>query len=232
MWVVFDQPKWFVSAVNICASFLDDVRIKAEDGKLEINELDPTRICWIGAEFEPEIQRPGEIYVNVHELKRVLKFVKDNLILRTHENRLEIKSDNTSFKIPILPELEKEEKPQEGLEYKCMASLQVKLLKEAIKRAEIVSDELEIHVKGTRLVFKAESDLGEMTYDVSEDCAVQGEEDVVSRYTLSYLRDFVRHLPNDREIDLGLRTDYPLKALMIFNEFDSIKFILAPRIRD
>ena len=110
-------------------------------------------------------------------------------------------------------------------------------LSEAVGVADLVSDHIQITAGNDKesVIFSAEGDTDDADYTISGDSLVTNEisdADAETLLSLEYLKELVKPMPDDAEIQIRFGTEFPIIMDWSANEdCIEVKQLLAPRIQ-
>lgn len=244
--LALSEPKYLKDTISIISELVNEAIFKINKEGIELVAMDPANVSMILFKLsssiftEYKIKEPIELGINLTDLKQILKRANtsDTVSLSmVGKGKLKIMFSGTTkrkFFLSIIDVDSKEQKVPE-LTFQAELKLDSKMLENAIKDADIVSDSLSFVVEKDKLTVKAEGDLSQSEIEIpsGEDVSIVLNEDVEklkSKYSIEYLKKMMSatKISNNCEVKFG--NEYPL--WLEFNEPDkvSLSFILAPRV--
>jgi len=148
-------------------------------------------------------------------------------------------SSTRKFALPVLSLTEEELPSIDQLEFKAKVEIASDAFKKAIEDAKLVSDEVIFEATKDKLIIKAEGEISSTEIEFSKDQEslfdlqiAEGEEKVVARYPLDYLRNMAIAARVADYVTIEWSTDYPAK--LTFKETDKVilEFVVAPRVTE
>src|SRR3989338_9827293 len=154
----------------------------------------------------------------------------DRLILGLSESEMKISFKGElerQFKLPLLDISEGELKLPET-KYEAQVEINARLLKEALKDASLFSSSVVLKTKGDKFFVESRGSAGVLHISSAQakGVKVKSKEEVVSKYSLTYLQNIVKEANPDSTILLELKTDSPMKASYTIGKSE-IRFYLA-----
>lgn len=115
-----------------------------------------------------------------------------------------------------------------------LSNVPVTDLQRGIKACDMVSEHVDFEVGTDEMTVEmhAEGDTDDAQLQLHDgDTGLSADEAVSARYSLEYLKEMVKGLPNDGTVDLHLKTDFPARMEYEHPDFDAKGMMfLAPRI--
>jgi proliferating cell nuclear antigen len=229
---------------------VDETQFTATPDELEINAMDPGRVCMmrltVKKENFDEYKCPKEtkVGVNLEDLDKILKrsSAEDSVELdfnaKEQKIRVKLKRDNTTrtraFSLAAIT-TQIAEVPVGGLleiQYDSTWDIEPQFLIDAVKDAEIYSDALAIETKeGKLLKFSSIGQIGEMNYEMElselPDHNVRGKNS--GAFSLGFLKAILKIASVTERLEMALKTDYPLRLKIDLIEGGVLQYYLAPR---
>jgi proliferating cell nuclear antigen len=156
----------------------------------------------------------------------------DKMKIDLTESEMLIEIDNEvkrSFKLPLL-DLSDEEVKLPEYSFDARIKINARLLKEALKDAALFSSTVVLKVEKNKFLIEAKSSAGTLLAATkSKGISIEAKQDVISKYSLSFLQNIVKGAENESEITLELKSDTALKASYAIGK-SRIEFFLAHMI--
>ena len=241
--IVLAEPKYLRESINVVSNLINDAKVLVTQDKLTIIEMDPANVCMVCFELLSsacvEFQAiETKFNINIMNLKTILKNAKESDLIEIikEENNLIITLKGKSIrKYEIkLPEEEQSSTTMPNLDFKTTVIMPSHILQDQIK---------EMHTIGISAIFESKKNLFELlTKDDSIKLTIPNkEEDNISiicveesktRYSLDYLNIIAESKKVAPIVKLGFSNNYPLKVEYELTDKLSLKWILAPRIKN
>lgn len=242
------EPKLFANCFVAISNMIDEACLIASEEGLHLRAMDPAHVALVDfsmkKDFFDEFNVQGEIKMGL-DLSRFCTILKrgggsDSMFLKlsSESSALEIKFENSStrtFRMPLI-EVSEEELKVPSLDFPAMVEIEPKILEEAIKDAEIVSDHVVFSIDGENFYIAAGGELGEAEVKISKNEAISfsvsppsGEEKVKSMFSIEYLKDMIKASDIASTVRIHLGNNIPVKLEFIASGVE-LSFLLAPRI--
>jgi proliferating cell nuclear antigen len=229
---------------------VDETQFTATPDKLEINAMDPGRVCMMRLTIKKEhfdeykCQKETKVGVNLEDLNKILKrgsaedSVELDFNVKEQKIRVKLKRDTTtrtrSFSLAAITTQIAEVPVNSLLEihYDSTWDIEPQFLIDAVKDAEIYSDALTIETEqGKLLKFSSIGQIGEMNYEVElselPDHSVRGKNS--GTFSLVFLKSILKISSVTERLEMALKTDYPLRLKVDLIEGGVLQYYLAPR---
>jgi proliferating cell nuclear antigen len=237
MLIQLNNPVLLSKAVEIISELVTEVRIKFSEFGLSIVAIDPANVAMVGfripktafSRFEAGEETIG---INLDSLKQILKRCGSgsSLILEKKENLLSIQIQDRikrNFTLSLI-EIDSEEKQIPDLEYSSKVEINSVDLVSSIEDCSVVSDACSFIIKEGKFILEAKG-INSAYSEFSGDEAKIEAEDSKSRYSLEYLKKFMKGAKISDKTILEFATDHPLRV-DFRGEHSELIFILAPRV--
>lgn len=256
---IIDAKIW-KGVIEAIATIIEETTITADDDGLKLTAFDQSRICLIHLDLNKNLFNPYscpdavKFRVALEDLVKIGKraAANDNITLShdPQKNQLLLKmrrekpKSTRQFKLGLQKVEEEEENIDVNdlnLELTGLVEIDPGLFDEAIKDAEIYSDDLEIQVlEDNQLVFAAEGDMGEMEYELGADSLdkIETKGDSKAKYALQYLKKIfkIMSVSSTSVMEMGnqspVRFTFTIEGEIDGNhtEFGKIVYFLAPKV--
>jgi proliferating cell nuclear antigen len=243
--VSMSDPKVWKTFVSSVTALIEEAAFSFSPDGIKMKAMDPSKISMVDFELSPEafdeysVKEKTVIGIKLTELERALSRMrsKDRLTLEidTEKNRLNLVFKGASTRklgIPILS-MEEEEFPEPKLNFTAKVTVQADVLKDGLKDAGMVAENVRLHADKNSFSIVAESDRG-----TSELVLAKGDEGLIDLsvsepataiYSVKYLSDMIGGASASDRITLKFSTDLPLEIdFEIAN--GKFRFLLAPRV--
>lgn len=240
---VLADPKLLKSSIDAISNMIDEAGVSVSDAGLRLRAMDPAHVALVDFELKKEAFDKFEVKgslvlgLDLDRLNTILKRTgtsdKISLALDEEANSLRIKFENTStrtFNLPLI-EVSEEELKVPNLDFPCIIELSPRIISEAIKDAEIISDHVTLRADEEYLYVAAKGDLGNVEVTVAKEEAVQFEtkQECRSMFSIEYLKDMVKASDIANSVRLSLGDNIPVKMDFLAPNA-RLSFLLAPRI--
>lgn len=243
----------FKDAVGIISELVTEAQFNVSSEALELVALDPATVAMVdfkllaSAFSEYDVEGSETLAINLMNLKQVLRRASgsDSLVLKTHENKLEIVIKGTStrtFHLPLI-DFEQDKKSVPNISFAATITTTSSQFSDAIDDADIVAESVALVAEEKNFSVQAEGDLSKVNIDIpqDEDTKIVFEDEVdgepvkapiKARFSIEYLKKIVQASKLADKVTLNFRTDHPLRAeYRVLNKLQMV-FILAPRVEN
>lgn len=222
----------------------EDTAIQLTNDGIMITAMDPAQVSMVvfrllTPAFESyKLSKEGIIGIDMERLNQVLKQVNpdDSLTLKVDENTFKLTARSRStrtFSIPLM-EISEDAKKPPTLEFTSSVVVSGDVLAQAFDDAAVVADSLVMLTEDNKLNIIAAGDLGkvEVTLEAGDDALkeIRVKERTKSRYAIDYLQKIIKGAKLANDVQLNLRSDYPLQVDFSLQDLARLSFILAPRV--
>jgi len=247
--IKLENSKILKVLIETLSNIIDETVLKITPNELVIKAMDPSRICLLKirmAKFDfDEFDCKGEISIglNLDDLNKILKRSgkDDSIELSFKENSQKLKIQfarekrKRTFSLSVL-DLDIEEIPMDNLltiDYETEWKMNLEILVEAIKDAEIYSELINIKViENQGIIFSSIGQIGEMEYSLEVDDLI--ENNIYGESEGAFSTDFLKKIFKLSSIietfTISAKTDNPLRIDFEFLEGGVLNYFLAPRI--
>lgn len=237
MLIQFENPSLFSKVIEIISELVTEVRIKINESGLSITSIDPANVSMVNfimpkKSFSLFKSNEEVLGIDLDSFKKILKRVNPSstLLLEKKDNYLNIQIQDKikrSFNLGLI-EIESEEKEIPNLEFSSMVEVDSKDFSDSIEDCSIVSDACSFIILNDRFIIESKG-LNSARSEFSGDEAKITAENCKSRYSLEYIKKFLKGAKLVEKIILKFANDHPLR-MDIKNELMSLSFLLAPRV--
>jgi proliferating cell nuclear antigen len=249
-----DQIRVLRVIIETLASIVTEAKFKVTPKGLVILAFDDSRICLLQLKIKEEdfdafsCDEKLDIDLNIDDLDKILKrsTLNDSLEMsfNKEDNKIKIKLQREiqeekkltrTFSL-VLSENEIEDLPLGRLyeiEYNARWEIDSSFLVEAIKDAEIYSEVLSLKAtEGEGLLFTSIGSIGEMEYllDLDDLKSSNIDETCMGSYSLDFLKAILKISSITLNLEMGLKSDYPLKIIFKLENNCELSLFLAPRV--
>ena len=225
------------SSIEAISSFIPEGNFRFNEKGVHFRAIDPSQVVLVDyfiekSAFDAFDIEPSFVGVNLSEMNKIISraLPDDRLILGLSESEMKISFKGElerQFKLPLLDISEGELKLPET-KYEAQVEINARLLKEALKDASLVSSSVVLKTKGDKFFVESRGSAGVLNISSAQakGVKVKSKEEVVSKYSLTYLQNIVKEANPDSTILLELKTDSPMKASYTIGKSE-IRFYLA-----
>jgi len=238
-----DEPKILSDAVSIISELVTEVRAKVNKQGFSIVAIDPANVALIAlklptsafSQFNLTSDDGEELGINLEDLKAILRRCNtgSSLVLQKDGNMLKVDIQDKikrSFSLALI-EIESEEKQQPKLEFVSRIEIDSLTLADVISDAAIVADACTFisDKKKNIFIIEAKGNLNSARAEFTSDEAKLEVEDAKAKFSLEYLKKFMKAAKLSEKAVLQFSTDYPMQ-IDFKNPRLELSFILAPRV--
>jgi len=237
---IFDI-KSFRTIFEAIFNLVDEVAIGVDEEGMKLRTMDPGHVVLVDLRFTQdffddfEVQGNNKIGIDLGRFVKYLKRFKDEatIELPENENMLEISEDMKTFRMPLI-EVSEEELKVPSLDFPAMIEIEPNILEEAIKDAEIVSDNITFSIDGENFCISANDEVygsAEITVPSYEALQFKIKEATTYRsmFNIEYLKSMVKAGKAASTVRVHLGNNIPVKLEFIATGV-KLSFLLAPRI--
>ncbi|WEL22832.1 DNA polymerase sliding clamp [Halorhabdus sp. BNX81] len=233
------------TALDSVSVLVEECKLRLEEDGLEIRAVDPANVGMVdltlsAAAFESYETDGGVIGVNLSRLEDIAGMAdSDQLIhleLDEETRKLEIAIDGLEYTLALIdPDSIRQEPDLPDLDLASEIVLEGRDVDRAVTASDMVSDHVALGVDETDELFyvDAEGDTDDVHLEL-------GREDLIdltagsarSLFSLDYLKDMNKAIPNDAEVTMELGEEFPVKMHFDIAEGQgSVTYMLAPRVQ-
>lgn len=225
------------ASIEALSSFIPEGNFRFNEKGVHFRAIDPSQVVLVDylidrSAFDAFDVEPSFVGINLFELNKIISraMPEDKLTLGLSESEMKIglKGEmERSFRLPLLDIAEGELKLPEA-KYDAQVEISAHLLKEALKDAALFSSSVVLKTKGDKFFLESKGPAGVLNISSAQakGVKVKSKEEVVSKYSLTYLQNIVKEAGSDSTVLLELRTDAPMKASYSIGKSE-IRFYLA-----
>jgi proliferating cell nuclear antigen len=232
-------------ALDSVSVLVDECKIRLNEDELVIRAVDPANVGMVdltleAAAFESYEADGGVIGVNLSRLENIASMADSgdlvDMELNEETRKLHIQIDGLSYTLALIdPDSIREEPDIPDLDLSADIVPEGAQIDRGITAADMVSDYIRLRVDEAdeTFVIEAEGDTDDVDFVLSREDLIDldaGPAD--SLFSLDYLKDMNKAIPNDAEVRVELGDDFPVKMHYDFAEgLGHVTFMLAPRIQ-
>lgn len=239
MIVKLDKPKLLADAVSIISELVLEVKIKLLEDGMSILAVDPANVGMVifklpKESFSEYEAGKEEWSINLEDLKKVLKraSASSSIMFEQEDNQLNISiydSIKRNFVLSLI-NIDSEDKKEPELNFVCNVELNSEVFSQSVEDCAVVADSCSLIAGESFFIIEATGSLNSFRAEFSEgDSVIKGIGK--SRYSLEYLKKFIKAQKISDKVILRFSDDYPLRVDFP-GEKMGIGFILAPRVEN
>jgi proliferating cell nuclear antigen len=224
---------------------VDECKIHLEEDGLSIRAVDPANVGMVDLTldrdaFESYEADGGLIGVNLSRLEDIAGMADAgqlvHLELDEETRKLHIHIDGLEYTLALIdPDSIRQEPDIPELDLPAEIVIEGRDIDRAVKAADMVSDHIALGVdaEGGFFYVDAEGDTDDVHFELDEeDLLSLRAGDAHSLFSLDYLKDMNKAIPNDAEVTVDLGEEYPVKLhFEIAEGLGQVTYMLAPRIQ-
>lgn len=258
--VKINDSKVVKGIFDAVSAIISETLLKVTADGINLTAMDLSHICLVSLNLhkddldEFETDQDYELGINLEDLVKILKRSGSNdAIIFSHdpkEKKLIIEmlpeSGKKARKFTMaLIDIEGEDinmESLEAMEFDNKCTMEIKILDEAIKDAEIFAEVLQIKVqdspdsKEKSLNFSTTGNIGDMDYELENELLAEKDfsNESLGIFAISFLKNILKSSAVANKVKMELKSEAPLK--MDFNFIDleksRILYFLAPRVEE
>ena len=232
-----DDPKLISDAVSVISEIVSEVRIKLLEDGMSIIAIDPANVAMVifklPKESFLEYETNNEVWgVNIDDLKKILKRagVSANVVLEEENGKLKVTILDRVKRIfnLALIEISSEDKEIPELNFAARVEMSANDLSQAVEDTSVVADSCSLISSEGMFAVEGSGNLNSARAEFSgENVEIFGMGK--SKYSLEYLKKFIKATKISERVVVNFSDDYPLR-LDFPGERMGIGFVLAPRV--
>jgi len=233
------------AALDSVSVLVDECKIRLEDDGLTIRAVDPANVGMVdlslsAAAFESYETDGGVIGVDLSRLEDIAGMAAtDQLVeleLDEKTRKLHIQFDGLEYTLALIdPDSIRQEPDLPDLDLSAEIVLEGRDIDRAVKAADMVSDHIALGVDADAEQFyvDAAGDTDDVHFELDHgDLIALTAGDAHSLFSLDYLKEMNKAIPNDAEVTLELGEEFPVKMHFDIAEGQgNVTYMLAPRIQ-
>ncbi len=246
MKLVLAEPRLLKDSIGIISELVNEVTFKIDKNNIELIAMDPANVAMVmfkllsSAFVEYDVPQEQKISVSLDGLNQILRRAKPSdtmyLELEPKKNQLIIKlkgESSRTFKLSLL-DLDHKEQKMPNLTFSTKVDMPAPVFYEAIDDMGVVAESVSFRAEKSLFFIEAESKLSAAKVEVTSDdeTNIETKENVISKYSLEYLKKIVKGSRLAENITLQFGNEYPLRADYKVLDKLSMSFILAPRVTE
>jgi len=241
-----DSKVW-KNCVGAISNLIERAEFEIGEDGIELKAMDPSHVAltdfWLSADAFEEYEVDGTVKlgVDLDEMDNIMSRANnsDKSILEFGEedNRLKLEfvgASNRKFTLPLL-DVEDEELPDPELDFSANAKLTAGVIKEGLKDAGLVGDNVRFNLSDDAFVMSSESDTSSAEMKLSDGDKgleeLEADEESSAMYNIDYLENMVKSASSNDIVNVSHGEDLPIEFVFDIAEGDGrLRFLLAPRV--
>jgi proliferating cell nuclear antigen len=233
------------TALDSVSVLVDECKIHLEEDGISIRAVDPANVGMVDLTLDREAFESyetdgGLIGVNLSRLEDIAGMADAgqlvNLELDEETRKLHIEFDGLEYTLALIdPDSIRQEPDIPDLDLPADIVIEGRDIDRAVTAADMVSDHIALGVDadGEFFYVDAEGDTDDVHFELDEEDLLSLEAgDAHSLFSLDYLKDMNKAIPNDGEVTIELGEEYPVKMhFEIAEGMGHVTYMLAPRIQ-
>jgi proliferating cell nuclear antigen len=225
----------FRKSLEIITPLIQETNVRFKDTGIFIKAIDKTQILLVDFQmaksaFDSYHIEPNLVGLNIQEFQQMISrsFEKDALILDLKEQYIDILLKGKierNFNLPYIDLSEQDFKLPE-IKFEVDVDLNVGLIKEIIKDVTLVATTIVFRTEDGKFIIESTGERGKIKTTVS-DVKIKTKKNISAKYSLSFLRNIVKSMDNDHDINLKFGEDVPLLIDYKLDDNTDIKFYLS-----
>lgn len=209
-------------AVDVIAGFISEGNFRFSDDGIRFRAVDPGQVVLVDYAidkkfFDKYSVEPNLVGLDIVELSKILSraMESDRLLMNLTDHELKIMFEgemSRSFSLPLLDVSEEEIRVPET-EFDAVVEVNARILKEALKDANLFGQSVVFRVKNSELSLEASGTAGSLRSVIknSKFVSIKSKSEAAAKYSLNFLQGIVKGASPESKIWLGLKTDSALK---------------------
>jgi proliferating cell nuclear antigen len=233
------------TTIDSVGVLVDECKIHLEEDGLTIKAVDPANVGMVDLQLDSEAFESyeadgGVLGVNLDRLESIAGMASsDQLIemeLDEETRKLHIKIDGLEYTLALIdPDSIRQEPDIPNLDLSATIIVEGSDIDRAVKAADMVSDHIALGVNEDDEIFyvEAEGDTDNVDLKLDRDDLIDLTTGPAhSLFSLDYLKDMNKAIPNDGEVTIDLGEEFPVKLhFEIAEGMGQVTYMLAPRIQ-
>ncbi|UPM41816.1 DNA polymerase sliding clamp [Halocatena salina] len=234
-----------LAALDSVSVLVDECKIRLDEEGATIRAVDPANAGMVNLRLDTSAfesyETDGEtIGVNLTRLEDIAGMANaDDLIhleLDETTRKLHIQIDGLEYTLALIdPDSIRQEPDLPDLDLSATIGIEGRDIDRAVTAADMVSDHIALGVDADEEYFyvDAEGDTDDVHFELDRDELIMlSAGDAHSLFSLDYLKEMNKAIPNDAEVSVELGEEFPVNLHFDIAAGDgSVTFVLAPRIQ-
>lgn len=214
---------------------IQETNVRFRDEGIYIKAIDKTQILLVDffmskKAFDTYVVEPSLVGLNIQELKNMLSrsFGEDKLQLNLKEQGLDIQllgKIERKFYMSFL-DLSEQDINLPEIRYEVEFNITAGLLKEILTDINLVASTIIFKINDGKLMIEATGEKGNIKTTLPE-IKVKSKKNFSAKFSLSFLRNIVKSMDNDKELLIKLAEDVPIYIEYTLSKDCTIKFYLS-----
>ena len=239
------EPSYLKNSIDILNEITSEVKFEVKKDMIQVVEMDPANVALVvwkllsSVATEWDVKKEFSFALNIMNLKRILKNVKDSDMIeltnsKTEPDKLSVWFRGRSrreYTVPVILDFNSDNKIPD-LKFNASVIMPSRTFEEQIKEAGDLAESVLFEVSKNLFELKAESDIDKLRIENKDDddVTVKNTGEVRTKYSIEYLLKFAKSRKISDQVILQFSKDYPLKATYRLVDKLSFEWILAPRV--
>jgi len=239
--------------IDAVSAIIDETYFVADEKGLTLTAMDESHICLMSMNLPKELFDGGyecseqmKMGINLEDMTKIIRRagVQDAIEFKHQKDaekfQVQMKGRGTRTFSLRLVDIDEEKIPPTAeldVNFEAKVTLDVDVLEEAIKDAEIYQDTLEVQINNSGVRFSAASEVGDIEYQLSSDQLHASEVKKGGRgvFSLSFLKNILKIAGITDKVTLNIADNTPLKLEFEIINNDAkgkVMYFLAPRVEE
>ncbi len=234
-----------LAALDSVSVLVDECKVRLDEDGVTIRAVDPANAGMVNLQLDTSAfesyESDGEtIGVDLTRLEDIAGMANaDDLIhleLDEKTRKLHIQIDGLEYTLALIdPDSIRQEPDLPDLDLSATIGIEGRDIDRAVTAADMVSDHIALGVDAEDEYFyvDAEGDTDDVHFELDRDELISlSAGDAHSLFSLDYLKEMNKAIPNDAEVSVELGEEFPVNLHFDIAAGDgSVTFVLAPRIQ-
>lgn len=222
-------------SLDTITPLIQETNVRFKDEGIYIKAIDKTQILLVDffmskKAFDSYAIEPSLVGLNILELKNMLSrsFGEDKLQLNLKEQGLDVQllgKIERRFYLSFL-DLSEQDINLPEIRYELEFNITAGLLKEILADINLVASTLIFKINGGKLVIEATGEKGNIKTTLP-DIKVKSKKNFSAKFSLSFLKNIVKSMDNDKALLIKLAEDVPIYIEYTLSKDCVIKFYLS-----
>ncbi len=210
------QAAFFKSAVESISSFIPEGNFRFSDKGIYFRAIDPSQVVLVDyfvekKYFDKYAIEPNFVGLDLVELNKILarSLPSDKMLIDVGDSDLRIKFESDlkrSFKLPLI-DVSGDEAKLPVIDYEAKVEINSQHLKELLKDASLFSASVVFRVSDGKFFVEAKGTGGVLESEATKVSKVAAKKEIISKFSLNFLQNIVRHAESDKQITIELKND-------------------------
>ncbi len=241
--------------IDAVSAIIDETYFVADANGLNLSAMDESHICLMSMSLPKDLFDGGyeceeqvKMGINLEDMTKIMKRAgaSDSIEFKHQKEaekfQVQMKGQGTRTFSLRLVDIDEEKIPPTAeldVQFDAKVTLDVGILEEAIKDAEIYQDTLQVQINKEGVRFSAEGEVGDIEYQLTQDHLEDANIQKGGRgvFSLSFLKNILKISAITDKVTLNIAENAPLKfEFEITNPSNQAKgkvmYFLAPRVEE